>query len=159
MISINQSINQLIPIRLFCARCIINAYRCIALILIVLLAAVVNAATNIAPVLHPPRRQTKTAHPGNVPLPRRCQKVLGGGANSLLTQPSLHWQNSLWTWCHVIRTQHHQPTTFRAETIWTKGPHHEWVNSLTAIDTHKHQLFNKFLRCFVSSPIFVRCQR
>ena len=48
----------------------------------VLLAVVVNAATNIAHAPHLPRRQTKTVRPGNVLLPRRRQKVLGGGANS-----------------------------------------------------------------------------
>jgi hypothetical protein len=41
----------------------------ISLILIVLLAAVANAAINIAPAPHLPRHQTKTVHPGNVLLP------------------------------------------------------------------------------------------
>jgi hypothetical protein len=83
-------------------------YQHIALILIVLLAIAVNAATNIVPAPHPPRRQTKTMHSGNVILPRRCQKVLGVGANSPSMQPSLHRQNSRQTWCYVVRTQHHQ---------------------------------------------------
>jgi hypothetical protein len=52
------------------------------LILIVLFAAVANAATNIAPAPDPPRRQTKMVRPGDVLLPWRRQKVLGGGANS-----------------------------------------------------------------------------
>ena len=54
----------------------------IALILIVLLAGVANAATNIAHAPHPPRCQIETVHPGNVLLPRWRQEVLGGGANS-----------------------------------------------------------------------------
>jgi hypothetical protein len=52
------------------------------LIIIVLFARVANAATNIAPAPDPPRCQTKTVRPGDVLLPRRRQKVLGGGANS-----------------------------------------------------------------------------
>jgi hypothetical protein len=91
--------------------------QCITLILIVLLAVAVNAATNIVPVLHPPRRQTKMMHSGDVILPWRRRKVLGGGANSPPMQPSLHCQNSRQTWCYVVRTQHHQPTTPGAETI------------------------------------------
>ena len=55
---------------------------CIPLILIVLFAAVTNAATNIAPAPDPPRRQTKIVRPGDVLLPRRRREVLGGGANS-----------------------------------------------------------------------------
>jgi hypothetical protein len=100
-------------------------YQRIALILIVLLAVAVNAATNIVPAPHPPRRQTKTMHSGNVILPRRRRKVLGGGANSPPMQPSLRRQNSRQTWCYVVRTQHHQPTTPGAETIQTEGSHHE----------------------------------
>jgi hypothetical protein len=100
-------------------------YQRIALILIVLFAVAVNAATNIVPAPHPPQRQTKMMHSGNVILPRRCQKVLRGGANSPLMQPSLCCQNSRQTWCYVVRTQHHQPTTPGTETIRTEGPHHE----------------------------------
>jgi hypothetical protein len=100
-------------------------YQRITLIFIILLAVAVNAATNIVPVPHLPQRQTKTMHLGNVILLRQHQKVLGGGANSPLMQPSLHCQNSRQTWCYVVRTQHHQPTTPGAETIRTEGPHHE----------------------------------
>jgi hypothetical protein len=89
-------------------------YQRIALILIVLLAVAMNAATNIVPALHPPQCQTKTMHSGDVILPRRRQKVLGGGANS---PPSLRRQNGRQTWCYVVRTQHHQPTMPGAETI------------------------------------------
>jgi hypothetical protein len=92
-------------------------YQPIALILIVLLAIAVNAATNVVPALHPPQRQTKTMHLGNVILPRQRQKVLGGGANSPPMQPSSHRQNSRQTWCYVVRTQHHQPTTPGTEII------------------------------------------
>ena len=100
-------------------------YQRIALVLIVLLAATMNAATNIAPALHPPQRETKTMHSGDVILLRQCQKVLQGGANSPLMQPSLCCHNSHQTWCYVVRTQHHQPTMFGTETIQTEGPHHE----------------------------------
>ncbi len=100
-------------------------YQCIALILIILLAVVVNAATNIVPAPHPPQCQTKMMHSGNVILPRWRQKVLGGGTNSPPMQPSSRRQNSRQTWCYVIRTQHHQPTTPGAETIRTEGTHHE----------------------------------
>ncbi len=100
-------------------------YQLITLILLVLLAVAVNAATNIVPAPHPPQRQTKTMHLGDVILPRRCQKVLGGGANSPLMQPSSRHQNSHQTWCYAVRTQHHQPTMPGTETIQTEGPHHE----------------------------------
>ncbi len=100
-------------------------YQRIVLILIVLLAVAVNAATNIVPVPHPPQCQTKMMHLGNVILLQRRQKVLGGGANSPPMQPSSHCQNSCQTLCYVVRTQHHQPTTPGAETIRTEGPHHE----------------------------------
>jgi hypothetical protein len=100
-------------------------YQRIALILIVLLAVAVNAATNIVPAPHPPQCQTKTMHSGDVILPRRRQKVLGEGANSLLMQPSSRRQNSHQKWCYVVRTQHHQPTTPGTETIRTEGPRHE----------------------------------
>jgi hypothetical protein len=100
-------------------------YQRIALILIILLAITVNAATNIVPAPHPPQCQTKTMHLGNAILPRRHQNVLGGGANSPLMQPSSCRQNSRQTWCYAVRTQHYQPTTPGAETIQTEGPHHE----------------------------------
>ncbi len=100
-------------------------YQRIALILIILLAVAVNAATNIVPVPHPLQCQTKTMHLGNVIFLLRRRKALGGGANSPPMQPSLRRQNSRQTWCYVVRKQHHQPTTHGAETIQTKGPHHE----------------------------------
>jgi hypothetical protein len=37
-------------------------YQCIALICILLLAAAMNAVTNIVPALHPPQCQTKMMH-------------------------------------------------------------------------------------------------
>jgi hypothetical protein len=91
-------------------------YQPIALILIVLLADAVNALTNIVPAPHPPQRQTKMMHSGNLILPWWCRKVIGAGANSFLMQPSLRHQNSQQTWCYVVRTQHHQPTTAGTET-------------------------------------------
>jgi hypothetical protein len=100
-------------------------YQHIALILIVLLAVAVNVATNIVPAPHLPQYQAKTMHSSNVILLQRCQTVLGGGANSPPMQPSLHRQNSRQTWCYVVRTHHHQPTTPGTETIRTEGPHHE----------------------------------
>ncbi len=105
-------------------------YQRVTLILIILLAASVNAATNIAPVLHPPWCQTKTMHSGNDILPRGHLKGLRGGANSPPMQPSLHRQNSHQTWCYAVRTQHHQPITPSAETIQTEGRHHEWGNRI-----------------------------
>ncbi len=105
-------------------------YQRITLILIVLLAVAMNAATNIVPALHPPQCQTKTMHLGNIFLPRRCRKVLGGNTNSPPMQPLLCRQNSRWTWCYVVRTQHHQPTTPGAETIQSEGPHNEWGNCI-----------------------------
>jgi hypothetical protein len=42
----------------------------------------VKAATNTAPVPHPPQHQTKTVHMDDAFLPRWRQKVPGGGENS-----------------------------------------------------------------------------
>ena len=95
--------------------------QCIALIFVLLLTAAAKAATNMAPVPHLPQHQTKTVHSYNVLLPRRHQKVLGGGENSPLMLPSLRGQNSHQTWCFVVRTQHHQPTTLGTETIQTES--------------------------------------
>ncbi len=97
----------------------------IALILFILLAVAVNAATNIVPAPHLPQCQTKTMHSGDVILLRRCRKALRGGANSPPMQPSLRRQNSHQTWCYVVRTQHHQPTMPGTKNIQTEGPHHE----------------------------------
>jgi hypothetical protein len=44
--------------------------------------------------------------------------------------PSSRRQNHLRTWCHVVRTQHHQPTTSGAETIQTEGPYHGPFNGI-----------------------------
>jgi hypothetical protein len=99
-------------------------YQRITLILIILLAAAMNAATNIVPAPHPPQHQTEMMHLGDIILPRWRQKVLGGGVNGPPMQPSLRRQNSRQTLCYVVRTQHHQPTMPGAETIQTEGPHH-----------------------------------
>ena len=46
-------------------------------------------------------------------------------------QPSLRRQNQLRTWCHVVRTQHHQPTTPGAEMIRiTEDPYHGPINGI-----------------------------
>ena len=37
-------------------------------------------------------------------------------------------QNHLRIWCHVVRTQHHLPSTPDAETIRTEGPYHGPIN-------------------------------
>jgi hypothetical protein len=51
-------------------------YQRITLILIVLLAVAMNAATNIVPALHPLQCQTKTMHSDDVILLQQRQKVL-----------------------------------------------------------------------------------
>ncbi len=73
------------------------------------------------PVPHLPQCKIKTVHSDDVLLLRRRQKVLGGVKNSHLMQPLLHWQNPCWTWCYVIRTEHHQPTPPGTETIWIES--------------------------------------
>jgi hypothetical protein len=51
-------------------------------------------------------------------LPQQLQKVLGGGENSP-HQSNLLGNNR--TWCYVVMTQRHQPTTPGAETIQTES--------------------------------------
>jgi hypothetical protein len=51
--------------------------------------------------------------------------IASKGENSPTEQPSLHQQSCRWTWCFVIRTQHHQPTPPGAETIKTESHHHK----------------------------------
>ncbi len=57
----------------------------------------VKAATNVAPVPHPPQHQTKTVHTGDAFLPRRRQQVHGGGENSppnpTIFEPIVHSVN------------------------------------------------------------------
>ncbi len=56
-----------------------------------------------------------------------AKKVLGGGENSP------HQSNLLGadqTWCSVLMTQHHQPTTPCAETIQTESSNHEQIDGM-----------------------------
>ncbi len=71
----------------------------------IILPTAAMAATNMAPVPQPPQYQIKMMHSDDVLLLQRCQKVLGGGENSLPKQPSLRQQNRCWIWCCVFRTQ------------------------------------------------------
>jgi hypothetical protein len=73
-------------------------YQRITLILIILLAVAVNAATNTAHAPHPLQHQKTMMHSGDVILPRRRQKVLGGGENGPPIQPSLRRKNCHRTW-------------------------------------------------------------
>jgi hypothetical protein len=62
-------------------------------------------------------------------LPWWRQKVLGGDENSP------HQSNLLganWTWCYVVMTQHHQPTTPGAETIQTKSSNNEQIDGMVS---------------------------
>jgi hypothetical protein len=62
-------------------------------------------------------------------LPRRRQKVLGGG------EISPPWSNLLGadrTWCYVIMTKRHQPTAPGAETIQTESSNHEQINDMVS---------------------------
>ncbi len=58
-----------------------------------------KAATNMAPVPHPPQHWIKMVHADNALLPRRRQKVLGGGENSP-HQSNLFGADR--TWCYVV---------------------------------------------------------
>jgi hypothetical protein len=37
------------------------------------------------------------------------------------------------TWCYVIMTQHHQPTTPGAETIQTESSNHEKIDGMVSV--------------------------
>jgi hypothetical protein len=68
-------------------------------------------------------------HAGNAFLPWWRQKVLGGD------EYSPHQSNLLGanrTWCYVIMTQHHQPTTPGAETIQTESSTHEQIDGMVS---------------------------
>jgi hypothetical protein len=54
-------------------------------------------------------------------LPLKLQKMLSVGENSPKMQPSSRRQNCHDTWCHVVRTQRHQPALPSAETIRTES--------------------------------------
>ncbi len=86
-----------------------------------------KAATNMAPVPHPPRHYIKTVHADDAFLPRRHWKVLGGCENS---PPQSNHLGADLTWCYVVMTQSHQPTTPGAETIPTESLNHELIDGM-----------------------------
>ena len=93
-------------------------------------ATAAKAATNMAPVLHPPQHYIKTVHADDAFLPWRHQMVLGGGENS---PPQSNLLGADWTWCYVVMTQSHQPTTPGAETIPTESPNHELIDGMVSV--------------------------
>jgi hypothetical protein len=92
-------------------------------------ATAAKAATNMAPVPHPPRHYIKTVHADDAFLPRRRRKVLGGGENSL---PQSNLLGADRTWGYVVMTQSHQPTTPGAETIPTESSNHEQIDGMVS---------------------------
>ncbi len=62
-------------------------------------------------------------------LPWRRQKVLGGGENCP-HQSNIFGADQ--TWCYVVMTQCHQPTTPGAETIWAESSNHEQIGSMVS---------------------------
>jgi hypothetical protein len=82
-----------------------------------LFATAAKAAINMATVPHPLQHKIKTVHANDAFLPRRHQKVLGGSENS---PHQSNLSGADWTWCYVVMTQCHQPTTPGAETIRTE---------------------------------------
>jgi hypothetical protein len=62
-------------------------------------------------------------------LPRQRRKVLGVGKNSP-HQSNLFGADQ--TWCYVIMTQCHQPTTTSAETILTESSNHEQIDGMVS---------------------------
>jgi hypothetical protein len=53
----------------------------------------------------------------------------------------------------------YRPSGRHGHRFWRKKSSCGVVTSLTAKDGHDRPLFDKLLRCLLSSPIFVRCQR
>jgi hypothetical protein len=93
-------------------------------------ATAAKAATNMAPVLHPPRHYIKMVHADDAFLPRWHQKVLGGGENSP------HQSNLLgadWTWCYVVMIQSHQPATPGNETTPTESLNHKQIEGMVLV--------------------------
>jgi hypothetical protein len=93
-------------------------------------ATAAKAATNTEPVPHLLQHQTKTVHTDYAFLPRRCQKVPGGGENS---SPPIQpfWSRSGMVLCR--HTQRHQPTTPGTETIPTKSSNHELIDGMVSV--------------------------
>ncbi len=92
-------------------------------------ATAAKAATNMAPVPHPPWHYIKTVHADDAFLPRRRRKVLGGGEN---VPPQSNLLGADRTWCYVVMTQSHQPTTPGAETIPTESSNHELIDGMVS---------------------------
>ncbi len=63
-------------------------------------------------------------------LPGQHWKVLGGGENS---PPQSNLLGADWTWCDVVMTQSHQPTTPGAETIPTESSNHELIDGMVSV--------------------------
>ncbi len=93
-------------------------------------ATAAKAATNMAPVPHLPRHYIKTVHADDVFLPQQRQKVLGGGENS---PPKSNLLGADRTWCYVVMTQSHQPTTPGTETIPTESSNHELIDGMVSV--------------------------
>jgi hypothetical protein len=68
-------------------------------------------------------------HADDAFLPQQHQKVIRGGENSP-HQSNLFGTNR--TWCYVVMTQHHQPTTPGAETIQTESSNHELIDGMVS---------------------------
>jgi hypothetical protein len=93
-------------------------------------ATAAKAATNTAPVPHPSRHYIKTVHADDAFLPRWRRKVLGEGENSPSQSNRLGADQ---TWCYVVMTQSHQPTTPGTETIPTESSNHELIDGMVSM--------------------------
>jgi hypothetical protein len=89
-----------------------------------------KAATNMAPVPHLPQHYIMMVHADDAFLPRQRQKVLGGGENS---PPHSNLLDADRTWCYVVMTQSHQPTTPGAETIPKESSNHELIDGMVSL--------------------------
>jgi hypothetical protein len=92
-------------------------------------ATAAKAATNMAPVLHPPQHYIKTVHADDAFLPWWRRKVLGGGENN---PPQSNLLDANRTWCYVVTAQSHQPTTPGAKTIPTESSNHELIDGMVS---------------------------
>ena len=93
-------------------------------------ATAAKAATNMAPVPHPPGHYIKRVHANDAYFPWGRQKVLGGGENS---PPQSNLLGADRTWCYVVMTQSHQPTTPGAETIPPESSNHELIEGMVSV--------------------------
>jgi hypothetical protein len=53
-------------------------------------------------------------------------------ANFMIAPPKSNLFGANWTWCYVIMTQCHQPTTPGAETIRTESSIHEQIDGMVS---------------------------